>query len=159
MLNRVFPFLILVCLIYGLTPSYSWSAAPEFRLSKGQTLYVPAYSHVFSGPRRLPFALATTLSIRNTDLSASLRVSSIDYYDSNGKMLRRFLPKPVPIGPLGSTYVHLEEKDTAGGFGANFVVRWEADRLVNAPIVECVMIGATSGQGISFVSAAQEIKE
>jgi len=162
MQNRAFQLLILACLcclICGMTPSFSWSAAPEFRLSKGQTLYVPVYSNVFSGPRSRPFQLATTLSIRNTDLSASFRVTSIDYYDTNGKLLRRYLEKPVPIGPLKSTYVHLEEKDVAGGFGANFIVRWEADRVVNAPIVGCVMIGATSGQGISFVSEAQEIKE
>jgi hypothetical protein len=162
MLNRVIPSLILACLcclICGMTPSSSWSAAPEFRLAKGQTLYVPVYSNVFSGPRSRPFPLATTLSIRNTDLSASFRVTTIDYYDMNGKLLRRHLERPLPIGPLGSTYVHLEEKDVAGGFGANFIVRWEADRVINAPIVECVMIGATSGQGISFVSPAREIKE
>jgi hypothetical protein len=46
-----------------------------------------------------------------------------------------------------------------GGFGANFIVRWKNDSVINAPIVECVMIGATGGQGISFVSPAQEIRE
>ena len=152
-------FSLLFCLICVMVPASSWSASPEFRLSKGQTLYVPVYSHVFSGPKRLSFPLATTLSIRNTDLSASLRVTAIDYHDTSGKLLRRYLGKTVPLAPLGSTYVHIEEKDVAGGFGANFIVRWEADRVINAPVVECIMIGATSGQGISFVSPAQEIKE
>jgi hypothetical protein len=162
MQNRAFQLLklaCLCCLICGMNPTLSWSAATEFRLSKGQTLYVPVYSNVFSGPKSRPFPLATTLSIRNTDLAASFRVTSIDYYDTNGRLLRRYLEKPVPVGPLASTYIHLEEKDVAGGFGANFVVRWEAERVINAPTVECVMIGATSGQGISFVSAAQEIRE
>jgi hypothetical protein len=31
--------------------------------------------------------------------------------------------------------------------------------FVNIPIIECVMIGAKSRQGISFVSPGQEIKE
>lgn len=140
-------------------PVSGWSASFEPRLSKGQTVYVPAYSNVFSGPRRLPFQLATTLSIRNTDLSASFRVSSIDYYDTDGKLVRRFLQRPLVIGPLASSYVHIEEKDVTGGFGANFIVRWQADALIDAPIIECVMIGATSGQGISFVSPGQEIRE
>jgi hypothetical protein len=141
-----------------LAPASGWSASAEFRLSKGQTLYVPAYSNVFSGPRRLPFQLATTLSLRNTDLTASLRVISVDYYDTNGKLVRRHLEKPITLGPLASSYVHIEEKDVSGGFGANFIVRWDADRSINAPIIECVMIGATSGQGISFVSPGQEIR-
>lgn len=148
--------LFLACLV---APASSWSASSELRLSKGQTVYVPAYSNVFSGPRRLPFQLATTLSIRNTDLYASLRVTSVEYYDTNGKLVRRHLEKPLVLGPLASSYVHIEEKDVSGGFGANFIVRWDADRLINAPIIECVMIGATSGQGISFVSPGQEIRE
>lgn len=136
-----------------------WSASPEFRLSKGQSVYVPVYSNVFSGPRKRPFQLAATLSIRNVDTSSSFSISSIDYYDTNGRLVRRYLEKPLALGPLASTYVHIEEKDVSGGFGANFIVRWSSEKLINTPIIECVMIGASSGQGISFVSAGQEIKE
>lgn len=149
---------VMFWMVAAASPRCSWSAS-EVRLSKGQTLYVPVYSNVFSGPKKRPFQLAATLSIRNTDLSAPFRVTTIDYYDTNGKRVRRYLEKPLFVGPLASTYVHLEEKDESGGFGANFIVRWEADRVINAPVVECVMIGATSGQGISFVSPGQEIRE
>lgn len=154
--RHIFAFAILFAFI--ISPAASWSSY-EARLSKGQTVYVPVYSHVFTGPRRLPFQLATTLSIRNTDLSSPLRVTAIDYYDTNGKMVRRYLAKPTLLAPLGTSYVHIEEKNDSGGFGANFIVRWQADREINAPIIECVMIGATSGQGISFVSPGQVIVE
>lgn len=140
-------------------PSPGWSASSEIRLSKGQTLYVPVYSNVFTGPRKLPLQLAATLSIRNTDLAAAVRVTAIDYYNTNGKLVRRHLERPAVVGPLASIYVHIEEKDTLGGFGANFIVRWQAGSIINAPVVECVMIGATGGQGISFVSPGQEIRE
>lgn len=152
-------FAVLLWMALGVDPTRCWSAPPEIRLSKGQTVYVPVYSNVFSGPRKLPFQLAATLSIRNTDQGATFRVTSIDYYDTGGKLVRRYLGKPLPVGPLASTYVHIEEKDESGGFGANFIVRWEADRVINTPIIECVMIGAISGQGISFVSPGQEIRE
>jgi hypothetical protein len=148
------PALAVLMLTYA-----SPAGADELRLSKGQTVYVPAYSNVFSGPKNRPFQLAATLSIRNTDMAASLRVSAIGYYDTNGKLVRRYLERPIALGPLASTYVHIEEKDVSGGFGANFIVKWEADKVINAPIIECVMIGATSGQGISFVSPGQEIRE
>jgi len=148
---------LLLLLLIAL-PARGWPASDQVHLSKGQTVYVPVYSNVFSGPRNLPFQLAATLSIRNTDQDSWLRITSIDYYDTSGKMIRRYQDKPLSLAPLASTYVHIEEKDVAGGFGANFIVKWQADRTVNTPIVECVMIGATSGQGISFVSPGQVIR-
>lgn len=140
-------------------PQSGWSISSEIRLSKGQTLYVPVYSNVFTGPRKLPLQLAATLSIRNTDMAASFKVTAIDYYDTNGKLVRRYIVRPMVVAPLSTIYVHIEEKDKIGGFGANFIVRWQSNSVINAPVVECVMIGATGGQGISFVSPAQEIRE
>ncbi|QWV95504.1 DUF3124 domain-containing protein [Geomonas oryzisoli] len=150
---------LVTCLLFALLalPATGWSAS-DVRLSKGQTVYVPVYSNVFSGPRSLPFQLAATLSIRNTDMDSWLRIASIDYYDTSGKLLRRYRDMPLSLAPLASTYVHIEEKDVTGGFGANFIVKWQADRTINTPIIECVMIGATSGQGISFVSPGQPIR-
>lgn len=159
--RRIHFFICMLVALAGacLTASPGWSHASEIRSSKAQTLYVPVYSNVFSGPRKLPLQLAATLSIRNTDMMASFRVTAIDYYDTAGKLVRRYLERPIVLGPLATTSVHIKEQDTAGGFGANFIVRWQAGSAINAPIVECVMIGATGGQGISFVSPAQEIKE
>lgn len=163
MYNRIiFPtamLVVMLSLLSWISATESWPAESEIRSSKGQTVYVPAYSNVFTGPKKIPFQLATTLSIRSTDMSAQIRITSIDYYDTNGRLIRRFLDKPVNLGPLASTFIHIEEKDASGGFGANFIVRWASERVVNTPIIECVMIGATSGQGISFVSPGQEIKE
>ncbi len=99
------------------------------------------------------------LSIRNVDLTSSIRVTAVDYYDNDGRLVRRYLNSPMMLGPLGSHHVYLEEKDTRGGFGANFIVRWTAEKAINAPILECIMIGATGGQGISFISPGQEIRE
>ena len=134
-------------------------AAPEYRLSKGQTVYVPVYSTVFSAPKKIPFYLAIILSIRNTDLTESITVTAADYYDTKGKLVRKYYPKPVTLAPLESTDVYIPEQDNAGGTGANFIVRWNSQREVNAPIIESVMIGIKSGQGVSFVSPGQEIKD
>lgn len=137
----------------------AWPSTGEIRLSKGQTVYVPVYSNVYSGPKKNPYQLATMLSIRNVDPGAGFKVTSIDYYDNDGRLIRRYPDTPLSIGPLGSYHVYLEEKDTRGGFGANFIVRWSADKTINAPVIECLMIGATGGQGFSFVSPGQEIRE
>ena len=148
-----------LCLLMIAMLTAAGPAGAEFRLSRGETVYVPVYSNVFVGPKSLPFNLATTLSIRNIDPSHPMTITSVEYLDTNGKLVRRYLAKPQSLAPLATHYVHLEEKDTAGGFGAKFIVKWESTRVINAPIIECLMIGATSGQGISFVSPGQEIKD
>lgn len=132
-------------------------AGAEPHLSRGQTLYVPVYSHVYTGDRALPFNLAATLSIRNVDSANIITITQITYHDSHGRMVKKYLAGPHSLPPQGSTSYFLKEKDSSGGFGAHFIVRWEAEREVNAPVVESVMIGARSGQGISFVSPAREI--
>ncbi len=128
-------------------------------LSQGQTLYVPVYSHVFSGDRGLPFNLAAILSLRNCDPEKPLRILAADYYDSAGKRLKRHLVEPLEIAPLASHSIFIKETDTSGGFGASFIVRWQAATPVQPPVVEAVMIGARSGQGISFISPARVIAD
>ena len=149
--------LVLLLVLWGLR-SHCF-ASSEYRLSIGQTLYVSVYSNIFSAPKQIPFNLATTLSIRNTDISNSIKIISADYYDTKGKLIRKYYEKDITLAPLESTYLYLPEDDTAGGFGANFIVKWSATKEVNAPIVECLMIGMKGGQGVSFVSAGQVIKE
>ena len=134
-------------------------ASKEYMLSKGQTLYVPVYSNIFSAPKKIPFNLATILSIRNTDMSNPIKIVAVDYYDTKGKLVRKYYQQPITLAPLESTDIFIPEEDTTGGTGANFIVKWKSQKEVNVPIIESVMIGMKSGQGISFVSPGQEIKE
>jgi hypothetical protein len=150
--------LLLGCYLCAVTAGAA-AAAPEYILSKGQTLYVSVYANIYTAPKKITYNLATILSIRNTDMTNPITVTAADFYDTRGKLLKRYYPRPIVLGPLESTHIHLPEQDTAGGTGANFIVRWSAGREVNAPVVESVMYGMRSGQGISFVSPAREIRE
>lgn len=118
--------------------------------------YVPAHSHVYGGEGE-PLLLTVTLAVRNTDPDHAIRIHSARYYDTSGKLLKDFLAKPLRIGPLATVEYLVSESDTAGGSGANFIVEWTAAENVNAPIIEAVMIGASGGQGISFVQQGREI--
>ncbi len=134
-------------------------ASEKYILSRGETVYVPVYSNVFSAPKQVPFYLAAILSIRNTDMANSIAVQSADYFDTKGKLLKRYYQQPVTLAPLETVYIYIPEDNVAGGVGANFIVKWKSSQEVNMPIIECVMIGTKSGQGISFVSPGQVIKE
>jgi len=126
-------------------------------LSRGQTIYVPAYSHIYSGDRERPFFLAVTLSIRNVDPNNTIEVAVVDYYETQGKLLKKFLEHSVRLGPLQSIRYVVPETDKGGGSGANFIVAWQAEKPVNPPVAEAIMIGTQSQQGISFTSRGQVI--
>lgn len=126
-------------------------------LTRGQLVYVPAYSHIYTGNQERPFLLTVTLSIRNIDPQHQIRITTVDYYETQGKLLKKYIEKPAILNPLESFRCIVSERDKAGGSGANFVVEWSAEKLVNAPIVESIMIGAQNQQGISFTSRGRVI--
>jgi len=127
--------------------------------AKGQTVYVPLYSHVYQGLRDRPFDLSATLSVRNTDAEHPITLLFVDYYDTAGKPVRRYLEKAESVPPLGTREFLVSEKDTAGGSGAKFLVRWTSDRPVPPPVIEAVMIGTANSQGISFLSFGRVVTE
>lgn len=126
-------------------------------LSTGQTLYVPAYSHIYSGNKEIPYLLTVTLSIRNTDFNHPIVIKRVDYYETKGLLLKKYLDKEIFLKPMESTRFIVPQKEKQGGAGANFLVEWDSKNPVNTPIVESVMIGTQSQQGISFTSRGKEI--
>ncbi|WP_028315646.1 DUF3124 domain-containing protein [Desulfatibacillum aliphaticivorans] len=148
----VFFSLLLVFILPGLTP-----AMDQPVLSKGQTVYVPVYSNVYSGPRANVFQLAAMVSIRNTDPKESIKIVRADYYDNEGKLVERYFPGGKNLAPLASTHIYIKEYDEKGGPGANFIITWQAKGQVNEPVIEALMLGLKGGQGISFLCPAKVI--
>ncbi len=128
-------------------------------MSTGQTLYVPCSSHTYHGPKTRQVDLTVTLVVRNADTRTAITLNSVDYYGTNGKLLRRYLARPTVIEPLSAQEFMVEQNDTVGGAGASFLVRWRAAKAVNKPVAEAVMIGSSSGLGISFVSHGVIVQE
>ena len=151
------PVIPLIFLVFSLL--IAGATAQDFPRSTGESVYVPVYSHIYTGNKEKPFLLAVTLSIRNTDPKHRIRVTTVEYFDSKGKPLRSYLETTNILGPFSATRYVVKESDAAGGSGAAFLVRWEADQPVSPPIIETVMIGTRHQQGISFVSRAQTIPD
>ena len=152
----IFSVTALILIFVITVPLY---AAENISLSSGQTVYVSIYSHIYSGVKARPFELAAILSIRNVDPKHPLTIISVAYYDTDGNLIKEYLSEPVRLKALASTRYIIPEGDKAGGSGANFLVKWKSENKMNPPIIESVMIGTRSGQGISFVSRGQVIKE
>ncbi len=157
MLHNLWVYVLAVILLAAF--GISARADSNIALSGGQTVYVPIYSHIYSGLKGRPFGLAATLSIRNTDPQNPITLVSVKYFDSGGKLVKEYLAQPAELAAMASTRYILPEGDTTGGSGANFLVKWQSSKKVNPPLIEGVMIGTRSGQGISFVSRGQVISD
>jgi len=133
-------------------------ASEVLRLSKGQTVYVPLYSNIFIGDKELTWQLSSLLSIRNTDPALPITISRVEYYDTDGKLVRKYLGKSKQVNPMGSAYFYVKTSDTAGGWGANFLVEWKSEEKVNEPIIESLMTGHRGNHSVSFISQGRVIE-
>ena len=152
--QRLFQYaaVLLICLFPLLVHADSGK-----ELSSGESVYVPVYSNVYAGPKANPVQLAAILSIHNTDPKHAITILKVDYYDSNGKFVESYVEKPLTLKSFTHIYFYLKEYDKRGGPGANFLVKWRAEKKVNQPIIQALMLGSRSG--ISFTTSGQIITE
>ncbi len=103
--------------------------------------YIPAYSHIYvsSGDT---IELAVTLSLRNTDSARSLNILGVYYYNTSGKLIRKYLKDGQKLPPLATKEVFVKTKDIEGGSGANFIVEFATHPSASEPIFESIMTSA-----------------
>ena len=126
-MKKTLVFKIILCLlgIYFFPPISLYARDNQGALSKKQQIYVPAYSHIYSGDKERPFLLTVTLSIRNIDPNHQINITRVDYYETQGKLIKKYNEKPSVLGPLESMRYVVPEKDKSGGSGAYFIVEWQ----------------------------------
>ncbi|EAV40886.1 hypothetical protein SIAM614_08334 [Stappia aggregata IAM 12614] len=122
----------------------------------GETIYVPAYSRVFSHPNRSDL-LAATLAVHNVDPETTITLQRVDYHNEDGTLLRELLETPVELAPLQSKTVLIPINDTSGGVGANFLLVWSSASPALSPIAEAIMTSGSGGPGPSFTSRGRVI--
>ncbi|MBQ4820524.1 DUF3124 domain-containing protein [Aquimarina sp. MMG016] len=121
-------------------------------------LYVPIYSDIYNKTKDFRFQLTATLSIRNTSPRDSLFIKNVDYYNTTGDFVRAYIEQPIYLKPLESIEYVIEEEDTAGGSGANFLITWGANQTI-VPIFQGVMVGVSGQQGFAFTTESIIISE
>lgn len=162
---RVVVGLILVVLLAACSPPEEVSppatepleqiTANDLQIVSGQTVFVPAYSEIFSGTADRTTRLTVTLAIHNTDAEHPIIIESVAFYNTEGQLVRNFVEEPLVLNPLATTGFVVEDADNSGGFGANFVVNWIAETLVFEPVVEAIMINTSNQQGLSFITTGR----
>ena len=130
-------------------------------LSTGSVIYVPIYRSFYQiyGSSRDAYNLTSTACLHNTDPKQAIKVLCIDYYDSSGKLVKKFIDEPLTIKPWNSKEITIQPRTEPEDFGGNLIVRWKSDQPANPPIVEVLMTGQFLNRGVSFMTRGVEVKE
>ncbi len=123
-----------------------------------EEVYVPIYSDIYNKTKDFRFQLTATLSIRNTSKKDSLFIKNVDYYNTAGDFVRGYLVQPIYLKPLESIEYVIEEEDSEGGSGANFLITWGANQKM-IPVIHGVMVGVSGQQGFAFTTEGVVISE
>lgn len=124
--------------------------------STRRTVYVPAYSHLDrEGGDTILFAI--TLSVRNVDPSATIELTHVEYFDTSGHRVRRYLREPRELAPLETAEFSVDTFDEAGGSGANFLVYWQGPSDAHSLLTETVMVGHVGTGYVAFTSRGVEL--
>jgi len=140
----------------------SYTSPNGIQLYGWQSLYLPIYSHFNYGDARTgkpaEMQVSAHVNIRNTDPRASLQVTSARYYNTEGQLLREFLPKPQSVPPLGTYELFVPRASSPGVAGANFIIEWHAERPINPPLVEALHSDIRDGRALFFVTTAHPVQ-
>lgn len=121
-------------------------------------IYVPIYSDIYVDSNNQESLLAATLSIRNTSYTDSLFISKIDYFNTDGELVRSFIENQISINPMATINYVIEREDDTGGSGANFIVKVSAKSDQVKPIIQAVMIGQSGNKGFAFTTDGISVK-
>lgn len=113
-------------------------------------IYVPIYSDIYIEKTNPQQQLTATLSIRNTSFNDTLYISKIDYYNTDGILVRKYIDKTISLNPMGTVNYVIEKEDNSGGSGANFIIELNAINADIKPLIQAIMIGHFNNKSFSF---------
>ena len=117
--------------------------------------YVPVYSDLLLSHEESHIALQGFVSIRNTDFTNPIFIQKINYYDTNGKFIRKHINEPIYIKPFSSYNIVIKTSDLDGGSGAKFIIDYKlAEGNSKHPLIEALFTGTFGTKAISFSSRA-----
>lgn len=102
--------------------------------------------------------MTAILSIRNISPENSIIITKVEYYDTNGKLIKNYIDHSFSLDKMSSKDFVIPESDLSGGVGANFLVEWKSTIPLAAPIMESIMLGTVGTKAFSFSSRGKKIK-
>ncbi|WP_201535086.1 DUF3124 domain-containing protein [Psychrobacter immobilis] len=133
------------------------SAVDSRQLNYKETFYVPIYSDIYIDSYNQKVLLSATLSIRNTTLKKSLYINKIDYYGTDGELIKSYIKDAIKLPPMATLNYIVEKEESRGGPGADFIIEVEGMDETVRPVIEAVMIGNFSNKAFAFNTQATPV--
>jgi len=120
--------------------------------------YLSIYSQIYSITELKTHNLTSMVSMRNTSDLDTIYLLRAEYYDTNGKSVRKYFDSPIFLTPMETTEIIIDESDISGGTGSNFIMEWKIPKNCPEPIFEGIMTSTMGQQGLSFTTQSKRIK-
>jgi len=124
---------------------------------EGGKSYLSIYSQIFSLTEHKTHNLTVMVSLRNMSDTDTIYMDTAQYYDTHGVSIHDYFKNTIYLAPLETLEIVIDEMDTAGGTGGNFIFEWKIPQTSPEPLFEAVMSSTTSQQGLSFITEAKRI--
>lgn len=124
---------------------------PADSLASGSS-YLSIYSRIYSVTEHRTINLTVTVSLRNISSTDTVFITRSDYYNTEGDLIRSYHKNAVYLKPHETIEIIIDEKDSDGGSGANFIFEWAHPKNSPDPVFDAVMISTSGQQGISFTT-------
>ncbi|MGE5420311.1 MAG: DUF3124 domain-containing protein [Chloroflexota bacterium] len=125
----------------------------------GQLVYLPVYSNIPYLIDTGMFDMSAFVAIHNTDLAIPVTLTQVLYFDQDGKLVDNYLKEgKIQIAPLATRNFYIPYEDKSGT-GANFLIEWIADTIVNEPLIESVTLCLKPNNTISIMSQGKIIRQ
>lgn len=120
--------------------------------------YLSVYSQIYSQSEHKTHDLTVTVSMRNPNPVDTIYIEKAEYFDNHGASVRTYFDTPIYLAPMETAEIIIDERDKAGGTGANFLFNWKVKKTSNSPFFEAIMISTYGQQGLSFTTQGVELK-
>lgn len=120
--------------------------------------YLSIYSQIYSINEHKTHRLTSMVSMRNTSELDTIYLLRAEYFGTDGKSVRKYFDYPIYLAPMETSEIIIDEIDTLGGTGANFIFEWKTPENCPEPLFEAVMSSTMGQQGLSFITQSRRIK-
>lgn len=120
--------------------------------------YLSVYSQIYSETEHKKHNLTGMVSLRNTSDKDSVYLLKAEYFDTHGKSVRIYFDKPIFLTPMETVEIIIDESDTSGGTGSNFIIEWKIPQNCPEPLFEALMSSMMGQEGVSFTTQSKRIE-